>query len=261
MWLECAGNSRTRFDPPAEGNPWSDGAVSNAAFTGTPLRGLLELAGVQDRAVEVVTTGADSPEFQRGLPLGVALRPEVLLAWQINGQPIPMPNGGPVRLIVPRWAGIASVKWPIHLQLVDRAFEGYYNHERYVYVDADGARHGPVRQMPVKAVIAWPTESAVLPPGRHRVFGYAWSGSGPITSVEVSLEGQAAWGAAQIMPGAGPLAWTRWEFDWTVEQPGRATLVARATDAAGNIQPPEAAWNRFGYAQNSQVRRTVQIRA
>src|SRR6185437_11716890 len=110
VWLECAGNGRAHFDPPTEGNQWNDFAVSNASFTGVPLSLLLDRAGIQTGAIEIVATGADN-QFQRGLPVDVARLPEVLLAWQMNGEPIPSVNGGPVRMIVPRWAGIASVKW------------------------------------------------------------------------------------------------------------------------------------------------------
>jgi DMSO/TMAO reductase YedYZ molybdopterin-dependent catalytic subunit len=261
VWLECAGNSRSRFEPKAEGNQWSDGAVSNAVFTGTPLREVLDRAGVQPRAVELVTTGADSPEFQRGLPLEVAMRPEVMLVWEMNGEPIPGPNGGPVRLLVPGWGGIASVKWPSLMELIDRPFTGYYNRQRYVQVDAEGVEHGPVREMPVKSVIAWPTEGEVVPIGSsQRVFGFAWSGYAPIRGVEVSADDLRSWQPARLMRGEGPLAWTRWEYTWTPAAPGKVTLAARATDELGHAQPAETAWNRFGYQMNAIVRRTVEVR-
>ncbi|TME86871.1 MAG: sulfite oxidase, partial [Chloroflexi bacterium] len=158
VWLECAGNSRRRFDPPGEGNQWDDQAVSNAVFTGVPLRAVLEQVGVEDDAIEVVATGYDAASFQRGLPLDVALSPEVLVAFEMNGEPIPWPNGGPARLIVPRWAGIASVKWPARIELVNTPFQGHFNAERYIMVDADGRTLRTVREMPVKSVIAWPAE-------------------------------------------------------------------------------------------------------
>ncbi|MCA1647602.1 MAG: sulfite oxidase [Chloroflexi bacterium] len=260
IWLECAGNSRRRFTPPGEGNQWDEQAVSNAEFRGVALSVVLDHVGLQDDAVEVVATGADSATFQRSLPLDVALRPEVLLAWEMNGQPIPAPNGGPVRLVVPGWAGVASVKWPIRLELVNAPFRGYYHAERYIIVDADAQLLGPVREMPVKSVIAWPAQGEVVTPGEHTVFGFAWSGLGQITRVEVSTDGQRTWSAARLVPGEGPLAWRRWEFAWNAAAAGPATLAARATDTAGNIQPRTVAWNKFGYLMNAIVTRDVTVR-
>lgn len=262
VWLECAGNSRSRFDPPGEGNQWDDQAVSNAQFKGARLGDILDQAGVEDDAVEVVTTGYDADDkgthFQRGLPLDVARLPEVLLAYEMNGEPIPWPNGGPVRLVVPRWAGIASVKWPARIELVSSPFRGYYNAERYIFVDANGRTVGTVRKMPVKSVIAWPAEGELLGTGPHTFFGFAWSGHGSISSVEVSTDDQQSWSAARLTPGNGPLAWTRWEYSWNPSQRGSATLAVRATDAAGNTQPRQATWNKFGYLMNAiQTRRVV----
>jgi len=162
--------------------------VSNAVFTGIPLRVLLERAGLERDAIEVVATGADADSFQRALPLDIALRPDVLLAWQMNGEPIPPPNGGPVRLIVPGWAGIASVKWPVHIEVVNTPFQGYWNVERYIMVDANGRTVRSVREMPVKSVIAWPGNGQLVSPGSHTVYGFAWSGFGRIERVDVSAD-------------------------------------------------------------------------
>jgi DMSO/TMAO reductase YedYZ molybdopterin-dependent catalytic subunit len=257
VWMECAGNGRSHFSPPTEGNQWNDFAVSDATFTGVSLGALLDEAGVAPGAVEVVASGADvdakGTSFQRGLPLDAALLPEVLLAWDMNGAPIPSVNGGPVRLIVPRWAGIASVKWLTHLELVDQPFLGYFNAERYIFVDADGKTLRTVREMPVKSIIASPsTGGARLARGKPTtVFGFAWSGHGPITRVDVSTDGGTSWSAARLRHGQGSLAWTRWEWVWTPAQAGRATISARATDASGNVQPAEATWNKFGYEMNA----------
>jgi DMSO/TMAO reductase YedYZ molybdopterin-dependent catalytic subunit len=261
VWLECAGNSRRRFDPPGEGNQWDDQAVSNAVFTGVPLRTLFDQAGVEADAVEVVATGADADSFQRGLPLDVALRPDVLLAWEMNGEPIPPPNGGPVRMIVPGWAGIASVKWPIHIEVVNTPFQGYWNVERYVMVDATGRTLRSVREMPVKAVIAWPRAGEIVRLGAHTVSGFAWSGFGQIARVDVSVDAQRTWTPAQLMPGDGPLSWTRWDYAWTPSGAASVTLAVRATDAAGNVQPARSVWNKFGYAMNAIVTREVRVQA
>jgi DMSO/TMAO reductase YedYZ molybdopterin-dependent catalytic subunit len=259
VWLECAGNSRRRFNPAGEGNQWDEQAVSNAEFTGVSLSTVLDHVGLQDDALEVVATGGDSTAFVRSLPLDVALRPEIMLAWEMNGQPIPAPNGGPARLVVPGWAGVASVKWPVHLEVVKTPFRGYYHNERYIMADAHGHVSAPVREMPVKSVIAWPAEGQIVVRGAHTVFGFAWSGLGQITQVEVSTDGQRTWSAARLVPGEGPLAWRRWEFQWTATADGPATIAARATDTAGNLQPQTVPWNKFGYLMNAIATRSVTV--
>ena len=259
VWLECAGNSRRRFDPPGEGNQWDDQAVSNAVFTGVPLRAVLEQVGVEDDAIEVVATGYDAASFQRGLPLDVALSPEVLVAFEMNGEPIPWPNGGPARLIVPRWAGIASVKWPARIELVNTPFQGHFNAERYIMVDADGRTLRTVREMPVKSVIAWPGEGETLRAGPHTVFGFAWSGLGQIDRVDVSTDNQQTWSPAELIRGTGPHAWTRWEYAWSATARGSASIAARAVDSFGNVQPGEVPWNKFGYQMNAILTRRVTV--
>lgn len=252
MWLECAGNSRNRWNPPGEGNQWDDQAISDARFTGVPLSSILDQAGVEPEAVEVVTTGADADTFQRGLPIEIARTSHVLLAWAMNGEPIPVPNGGPVRLLVPGWAGIASVKWPVRMDVVGKPFLGYWNAERYVMIDNDGNNRGAVREMPVKSIIASPPRGAQLQSEPQTAFGFAWSGYAGIARVDVSTDGQRTWTAARLVRGDGPTAWTRWEFDW-VPSAERTSLAVRATDEAGNVQPVEAFWNKFGYQMNAIV--------
>ena len=263
VWLECAGNSRKRFDPPGEGNQWDDQAISDARFTGVPLVTLLDQAGIESDAVEVVASGYDrdgeGTPFQRGLPLDVARDPSVLLAYAMNEEAIPAPNGGPVRLIVPRWAGIASVKWPARIEVVNSPFRGYYNAQRYIMVDGEGRTLTTVREMPVKSVVAWPAEGERVAPGSHQIFGFAWSGYAPIDKVEVSADDQRTWSTARLTRGDGAFAWTRWEFDWTLSSHGRARLAVRAIDAAGNVQPSEVAWNKFGYQMNGILTRMVSV--
>jgi sulfite oxidase len=259
VWLECAGNSRRRFDPPGEGNQWDDQAVSNAAFKGVSLSAVLDQVGILDDAIEVVASGADSAIFQRSLPLDVARRPEVVLAWEMNGEPIPPPNGGPVRLVVPGWAGIASVKWPVHLEVSSSPFAGYYHAERYIIVDADQHILRSVREMPVKSLIVSPVEGETVGLGSHLVTGFAWSGLGRIEQVDVSTDDQHSWSPARLIHGQGPFAWTRWELPWTVASAGRATIAARARDSAGNVQPTAVAWNKFGYLMNAIQTRSVNV--
>jgi DMSO/TMAO reductase YedYZ molybdopterin-dependent catalytic subunit len=263
VWLECAGNSRSRWNPPGEGNQWDDQAISNAHFTGVPLATVLDQVGVEDDAIEVVATGYDTDatgtHFQRGLPLGVARDPSVLLVYEMNGQPVPAPNGGPVRLLVPRWAGIASVKWPSRIEVVNTPFQGYYNVERYIVVDGEGRTTGKIREMPVKSIVAWPNEGERISSGAQSIFGFAWSGYAPIERVEVSADDQRTWLPATLTRGDGPLSWTRWDFVWTPAGRGSARFAVRAADAAGNVQPATATWNKFGYLMHAILTRTVTV--
>lgn len=259
-WLECAGNSRSRFQPPAEGNQWNNEAVGNAEFTGVSLSEVLARAGgVKSGAVDVVTTGADADTFQRGMPLADAMNPDVMLVWEMNGQAIPHQNGGPVRLLVPGWGGIASVKWPKRIEVIDRPFDGYWNRDRYVMINPEGTVLGPVRAMPVKSVIAAPRADTTVERAPQKAFGFAWSGFGRIAAVEVSMDGGATWTPARLIHGDGPRAWTRWEHEWTPSQPGAARLASRATDEKGNVQPSEALRNKFGYQMNAVEVRTIQV--
>ena len=258
-FMECCGNGRSRFQPTTDGTPWANDAVGNAAWTGTPLATVLELAGVQDGAVDVVAQGADFPGMRRGLPLHVARDPNTLLAWEMNEGDLPVANGGPVRLIVPRWGGIASTKWLVNLEVTDHAFAGPYHTESYVFFTDRGEPIAPIREMPVKSVIATPTDAATLPAGAHLIAGYAWSGYGRITRVDVSADGGATWTEAAITHEAGPLSWVRWEHPWSA-LPGDARLRARATDERGLTQPETAPWNAKGYLMNAIHDITVKVK-
>jgi DMSO/TMAO reductase YedYZ molybdopterin-dependent catalytic subunit len=182
-----------------------------------------------------------------------------MLVWQMNGEPIPPANGGPARLIVPGWAGIASVKWPVRVEAVNTPFRGYWNAERYIMVDQNGRTLRTVREKPVKSIVAWPLEGQTVAPGTHTVFGFAWSGYGQITRVEVSTDGQQTWAPARLIRGDGDVAWTRWEVSWTLTSPGAATLAVRATDSAGNTQPTSVPWNKFGYQMHAILTRSVTV--
>jgi DMSO/TMAO reductase YedYZ molybdopterin-dependent catalytic subunit len=249
-FLECSGDSRSRFVPEAEGTPWGNTAIGNAEWIGTPLAAVLDLASVQDGAVDVVSQGGDFPEMQRGLPLDKALDPDTLLVWSMNGEPLPAPHGGPVRLLVPGWGGIASTKWLVGLEVIDHPFAGHYNAESYVLIDEQEHVLEPVTTMPVKSVIAEPLPNATLPAGQHTIAGYAWSGYGGITKVEVSTDGGATWNEAPITLQAGRLSWVRFDYPWT-SIAGPALLRSRAYDERGLTQPDTVPWNAKGYLMNA----------
>jgi len=258
---ECAGNGRIGMQPPAPGVPWDDRAVSTAVWRGVPLRTLLERAGVSTDAVEVRFDGADGGElaeagrfvsYARSLPLAKALDPDTIVALDMNGHPIPPAHGAPVRLIVPGWYGMASVKWLTGIHLVTEPFEGWFQRDRYVYDPATGEAPTPVTSIRVRSMIHTPVEGSVVEPGTLEVRGWAWSGDGRITKVEVALDGGDGWVEAALEAHtASPYAWIGWSCTLEVRTPGRHLLRSRAWDSAGQVQPDRPPWNRLGYGQNA----------
>ncbi|MFN4259879.1 MAG: sulfite oxidase [Gemmataceae bacterium] len=254
--LECAGNSRLYLTSPQLGLRWEQGGVSNAEWTGVPLAEVLHRAGVKDSAVEVVLEGADQGKYEppepktpgiisyaRSLPLLKAKQPEVLLAYQMNGQELPAAHGFPVRVVVPGWYGMASVKWLTRIVVTDRPFQGFFQTFTYTYWRR---RHGladlvPVTEAQVKAQIARPAAfETVAANTKYRMFGAAWTGEGTVAKVAVSVDRGKTWTDAQLLDRPVPYAWRFWEFEWrTPAQPGRYTVMARATDDQGRVQPME----------------------
>lgn len=267
--LECAGNGRTLVSPLPPGHPWGLGAVSTAEFTGVPLREVLERAGIGERAVEVMFAGADAGgigggravRFERSLPLDAALHPDVLLAWEMNGEPLPPRHGYPLRLVVPGWYGVASVKWLTEIRVLGAPFHGHFQTERYIYLGERGTPDGtPVTRMRVRAVIADPSEGDRLSAGvATLVRGTAWSGDAPVTRVEVSADGGATWDDAQLDSTPSIYAAAPWTFVWIPTDPGRHVLLARATDGAGHVQPRYPVWNELGYGNNAVHRVEVDV--
>lgn len=267
--LECAGNGRTGFSPLPQGEPWGIGAVGTARWKGVPLAPLLERTGLSTGAIEVLFEGADrgvpsgeSAEvaFARSLPLEKALHPDTLLAYEMNGAPLPREHGGPVRLVVPGWYGMASVKWLTAITALEQPFTGFYQKERYVLDFPGSATILPVREMQTRALITNLGPGAVAAPGTHLVVGVAWSGRGTVASVEVCLEGGGPWQPARMVDEAAHYTWRRWEFDWRATKVGRHVLRARAVDDQGNVQPDLAPWNRLGYCNNSVHAVVVEVR-
>ena len=259
--LECAGNGRTQFDPPIEGEKWEFGAVSTAEWTGVPLVEILDRAGVRTGAREVLFRGADGGSvdgcseairFERSLPLEDARDGNVLLAYAMNGEPLPIQHGHPLRLIVPNWYAVASVKWLTEIELIDRPFVGHYQGDKYWYEwkREDRVVREPVTLQRVRALITDPARDAEVPSRELAVRGVAWSGAAPIARVEVSIDG-GDWQQARLVGERNRHSWQWWELITRLEKPGRVSLRARATDLAGRTQPEQPEWNRLGYGNNS----------
>jgi len=258
--VECAGNGRTGLQPLPAGEPWVLGGVSTARWTGVPLRAVLESARLRPRVVEVLAIGADRgrpPDvaeeisFARSLPLAKARDPDTLLALQMNGRPILPEHGAPIRLIVPGWYGMASVKWLERIEVLAEPFRGYYQLGRYVYDHEDGNPPTSIRTIRVRSVIVSPQDGDAVRQGQVVVRGKAWSGEGVVVRVQIGVDGAEPSQDATLSPPISPHAWRAWEFGWDATNPGRHVLRSYATDAKGNRQPDVVRWNRYGYGNNA----------
>ena len=272
--LECAGNNRNFLEPKVKGVQWGLGAVGNAEWTGVPLSILLDRAGVKSTAREIILEGADrgKPEdpksppgemnFARSIPIKKAS--DVLLAYKMNDVDLPAENGFPVRAIVPGWYAVASIKWLQRIIVNDKIFNGYYQTLDYSFWKrrGDNAELVPLSEMQVKAEIARPSEGETIPANSNaRVRGTAWTGDGEIKKVEISSDDGATWNEAKLLGESKPNAWRLWEFSWrTPDRPGKATLIARATDSKGRTQPMERDPDRGTYMINHLLPITVEVR-
>ncbi len=258
--LECAGNGRARMRPRPLSNPWLFEAIGTAEWGGTPLAPLIEEAGVLPEAVELVFTGADRGvqggvvhDYQRSLQLSEARRPEILLVDEMNGEPLQPQHGFPLRLLVPGWYGMTSVKWLHRIEAVATPFDGYQQAAAYHFRDSADDPGVPVSRIRVRALMAPPgipdyfTRKRLVDAGPVRISGRAWSGSAPVTKVEVGVDGN--WTEARLAEPVGEWAWRGWSFDWDA-RPGERTLACRATDATGDVQPLESPWNYQGMGNN-----------
>jgi DMSO/TMAO reductase YedYZ molybdopterin-dependent catalytic subunit len=262
--LECAGNSRSRYRTSPTGEVrWGDGAVGSASWQGVALSALFAEAGLRRTARYAVFIGEDrpstsghrsGPSFARSLDLsGEEVDPtEILVATRMNGRRLDPDHGGPARLVVPGWYGMAWVKWISEILVRPTPFEGRFQTEKYVYWTRAGRRWAgrPVTWVRVKSLIVRPLAGQRIREGEPRtIFGRAWSGSGPIAKVEVDVGN--GWAPARLERGEGPYAWSTWSFRWRPTGRGPVDLRVRATDRAGHRQPTGPAPNRFQYGTNS----------
>jgi DMSO/TMAO reductase YedYZ molybdopterin-dependent catalytic subunit len=268
--LECAGNGRSLLEPRPVSQPWTHGGIGTADWTGTPLAPLLDETGLEPEAVDIVFTGADrgiqgdeEQDYARSLKVSEAMSPDVLLAYAMNGAPLPPQHGFPMRLVVPGWYGMASVKWLTDIEAGTVPFSGYQQLSSYRY-SGDAADPGePVTRIKVRALMVPPgipdfmTRERLVDAGPVLLRGRAWSGTAPVRQVKVAVNG--VWSEAQLDPPDGEFAWRGWTFRWQAE-PGVHELMCRAMDALGQIQPLKPQWNYLGMGNNAVQKVTVTVR-
>lgn len=270
--LECAGNGRARLHPRPVSQPWLDEAVGTAQWTGTPLAPLLLEAQVAADTVDVAFTAHDhgtergvEQDYARALPIAEALHADVLIAYEMNGAPLPLQHGAPARLIVPGWYGMAHVKWLREITVLTTPFTGFQNAVAYrLKQDAEDPGEAVTRIRP-KALLVPPgfpdfqTRRRVVDAGDVELFGRAWTGSGQVVRVEVSTDSGASWRPADLGPQLAEHAWLPWRYLWSAV-PGEYELCVRATSSTGDVQPVEQPWNRQGMANNMSQRVPVTVR-
>jgi DMSO/TMAO reductase YedYZ molybdopterin-dependent catalytic subunit len=270
--MECAGNGRGVMSPRYPSMPWMREAVGTAEWTGAPVRHVLERAGLRDDAVDIAFIGADrgfdrghEHAFGRSLQRTAALSDDVLLVWAMNGQPLLPQHGFPLRLIVPGWYGMASVKWLTRIEALARPYDGFQQAVGYHYrPEPDGPRT-PISHMRVKSLLVppgipdWYTRRRLVDAGPITLVGRAWCGGAvPIAKVEVAVDGK--WQPAKLDPPLGKFAWRGWRTLWNA-QIGEHELACRATDANGEAQPLETRWDAGGFGNNAVHRVHVTVRA
>jgi DMSO/TMAO reductase YedYZ molybdopterin-dependent catalytic subunit len=261
--IECTGNGRAFYSPKLPGIQWTRGAIGNAEWRGPRVSDVLKLAGGAGSAAFIETDGADTgvattPDFVRSLPMSKAMHPATILAMSMNGQ-TPDIHGFPVRLIVPGWDGTSSVKWVIRLSATAQPNGGFFMNPGYRYPKyalPPGSPPKPaelevIEGMPVKSCITAPEDQTKAVLGALTIRGFAWAGEQAIERVEVSTDGGSRWRDAQLSTPKLPFAWRLWQIDWRPSDPGYYTILSRATDTAGRVQPIVSSWNPSGYLWNA----------
>lgn len=259
--MECAGNGRALLSPRSISQPWLVGAIGTAEWTGTPLRGILENAGLNSSAAEILFTGLDRgvqgeevQYYQRSLSLEDATREEVILVYEMNGAPLEPQHGYPLRLIVPGWYGMTSVKWLDRVEAIAEPFQGYQM-DSYRYRQKTDESGEAVTEIRVRSLLIPPgipdflTRTRVVEAGKVTLTGRAWAGRLGVARVEVSTDGGHTWSDGELGEQVGPFAWRSWSYNWHARS-GKHTLCVRATDTKGNVQPVDQPWNYQGMGNN-----------
>lgn len=254
--LECAGNGRAFFDPPVAGVQWTKGAVGTARWTGVRLADVLKRAGVRPAGKFVLMNGADRAlgsmqDYIRQVPMDKAMHPDTLIAYEMNGQPIPALHGFPLRAIVPGWEGAYSMKWLTTLRVIDREFDGFWVATAYRYpvkqvapgAAVDPKDMAPLTGLAVKSLITKPLDGATIAPGKIEVAGFAWAGEASISKVEISSDNGATWQPARLTGENARYTWRRFEAQVNAARPESLLIMSRATDSNGRTQPIAPPWN------------------
>lgn len=280
LQLECGGNGRAAFNPPASGNQWTVGAVGNSEWTGVRMRDVLQAAGIRLDAVYTAHYGADShlsgdPDkdaLSRGMPIWKAMDPDTLIVFEQNGEAMHAMNGAPLRILAPGWPGSTSQKWLTRIRLRDQVHDGQkmgptsYRTPRYPVAPGEEVPNSAfqiIESMPVKSLITSPRSGQTLPLD-HRtveVAGHAWAGDEHVSAVDVTTDFGATWQPATLTPPPNRHAWQRWRIQLEFPTRGYYEVWARATDSKGRMQPFAVNWNPKGYLNNSMHRIAVRVEA
>jgi DMSO/TMAO reductase YedYZ molybdopterin-dependent catalytic subunit len=265
--LECSGNGRALLSERAAGNPWTVGGIGNAVWAGVWLRDVLARVRLQTDAAHVAFEGFDRPlgsagvKFIRSIPLDKALS-STLLAYEMNGEPLPLAHGFPLRALALGWTGANCVKWLSRITLLNGPYEGFFMDQVYrVFQKGQDPRSGDiVTGLPLKAIITQPLVGETIPTGTVVVLGAAVAGEHHVEAVEVSVDGGATWKQAQFIGPDENFAWRQWQFVWQAQAAGEFTIMACAVDGDGRRQPMEAGWNVLGYGNNGVRNHAVTVR-
>ncbi len=264
--MECSGNSRSLLKEKASGNPWTIGGVGNAIWGGVWLKDLLEKAGLQDNAQHVGFEGLDKPlgsagiKFIRSIPIDKAMS-STLLAYEMNGQPLPLKHGYPLRALALGWTGANCVKWLNKITVLDQPHEGFFMDNVYrVFQKGEDSKSGEVvKDIKIKSIIVEPAIDDSFPTGIVPIRGAAYAGEAGIRQVDVSVDNGRTWNPANLIGLQETYAWRHWEYIWQAKQKGDYTIMARATDTDGRQQPETAYWNVLGYGNNGIHEHAVRI--
>ena len=261
--LECAGNGRAFFQPAVAGIQWEKGAVSTARFTGARMSDVLKKAGVKTAGINVEMHAADRPPgtmpaFVRQVPMAKAMHPDTIIAYDMNGEPIPLVHGAPLRAIIPGWEGAYSVKWLNALNVLAKDSDSFWVATGYRYptrrvapgAAVDAKDMAPLTGLVVKSLITTPADGASQAVGKMPVGGFAWAGEDDIKAVDVSIDNGATWRPARLTGEQARYSWRRFAFEFNAPRPESYLILSRATDSKGNMQPAVSQWNPSGYLWN-----------
>jgi len=261
--LECAGNGRGFFQPAVAGIQWEKGGVSTARFTGARMSDILKKAGVKNGGINVEMHAADRPPgtmpaFVRQVPMAKAMHADTIVAYAMNGEPIPLVHGAPLRAIIPGWEGAYAVKWLNALNVLAKDSDSFWVASGYRYptrrvapgAAVDAKDMAPLTGLVVKSLITTPANGASQPVGKVTVNGFAWAGEDDIKTVDVSIDNGATWRPARLVGEQARYTWRGFEFEFNAPRPESYLILSRATDSKGITQPAVSQWNPSGYLWN-----------